>query len=198
MTSEADHQYNWEEMIAAIGQEFGGDEEHVADEAIEYTAVIRYCEPWEIGNPIYWDEEVARQAGYRGVVAPWSGLRQTWAYKGRWRPGDPTRFPEDLGKDMNAPQGGFLPAGKPLPMPRTREGGRAREGGLVTDLNMEFFEPACVGDRLSVTGKKLVNVRPRRTKIGEGAFYNTISELYNQRGQLVARYNFGMISRPGQ
>ena len=185
MTQE--RQYTWEDAVAAIGQDFGGDTDHVADEAIEVTAVVRYCEPWEISNPIYWDKAVAKQAGYKNIVAPWSGLRQTWSYKGFWRPGDTTRFPKEVSKDQTARLGSFRPAGKPLPLPRTGQ-------GIVTDLEIEFFEPACVGDRLNVKGLKLVNVRPRQTRVGYGAFYNTMSELYNQRGQLVARFNFGLYS----
>lgn len=178
----------WDAMVAAIGQEFGGDDIVVGDEPIEYSAVIRYCEPWEIGNLIYWDKDAAIRAGYADVVAPWSGLRQTWAYSGFWRPGQPTRFPTDITRDGNGRLGAFLPSGKLLPTPD------GRQGGIVTDLEIEFFEPACVGDRISVKGKKLANVRPRQTRIGYGAFFNTVSELYNQRGQLVARFNFGMYS----
>ncbi len=36
-------------VLSATG--LGGDADHVADEAIEVTAVARYCEPWEIGAP---------------------------------------------------------------------------------------------------------------------------------------------------
>ncbi|MSQ22901.1 MAG: hypothetical protein EXR53_06340 [Dehalococcoidia bacterium] len=185
-------QYTWEDAIAAIGQDFGGVEDHVADEAIEVTAVARYCEPWEISNPIYWNRSAAKKAGYKNIVAPWSGLRQTWSYKGFWRPGDATRFAKDMNKDQSARLGSFQPAGKPLPTPPTRQ-------GIVTDLEIEFFEPACVGDRLNLKGRRLVNVRPRQTRIGYGAFYNTASDIFNQRGELVAKINFGLFSyNPGE
>ena len=63
--------------------------------------------------------------------------------------------------------------------------------GLNTGMNIEFFEPVCVGDRLTVKGKKLIEARPRKTTIGFGAFILTESEIYNQRGELVARTQEG-------
>ncbi len=182
-----DASYTWDDTIAAIGQDFASGEEHVADEAIDYTAVERFCEPWEISNPIHWDKKVAKQAGYRGIVVPWSAIKQTFTYRGAWRPGDATRFPTTMNKDATARLGSFSPAGRPVPKPPTST-------GIVTDIDIEFFEPVCVGDRLSVKGNKLVNVRPRATRIGEGAFMNRESEFYNQRGELVAKANSGGFS----
>lgn len=182
-----DPQYTWEDTIAAIGQDFSTGEEHVADELIERTAVERYCEVWEIGNPIYWDAGVAKQAGYPATVVPWSAIKQTFSYRGAWRPGDPTRFPLDMHKDATARLGSFSPAGRPVPAPRTSV-------GIFTDMEIEFFEPVCVGDRITVRGNKLVGVRPRKTRIGDGAFVNRESDFYNQRGELVARANQGGYS----
>ncbi len=182
-----DSQYTWEDTIAAIGQDLASGEEHVADEVIDSTAVERFCEPWEIGNPLHWDKEVAKQAGYRDIVVPWSAIKQTFAYMGAWRPGDATRFPTTMHKDATARLGSFSPTGRPVPKPPTST-------GIVTDIDIEFFEPVCVGDSISVKGNKLVNVRPRTTRIGEGAFMNRESEFYNQRGELVARANSGGFS----
>ncbi len=85
--------YTWDDTVAAIGRDFSGGIEQVAGEAIEYTGIVRCCEPWEIGTPIYWSEQTAKQLGYRGVVAPISSLRYPFSAEGQWRPGDETRFP---------------------------------------------------------------------------------------------------------
>ena len=66
--------------------------------------------------------------------------------------------------------------------------------GVFTDMEIEFFEPVCVGDQITVKGNKLVSVRPRKTRIGMGAFYVTENEYYNQRGELVARAHPGGYS----
>ena len=120
VSSSGDPKYTWEDTLAAIGQDFSGGEEQVADETISYTDMVRFCEPWEIGNPIYWDEAAAKQAGYRGVVVPWSAIKQTFAYNGFWRPGKPTHFPT---QDPNAatPYPNMAPQGKELPKPPTSQ-----------------------------------------------------------------------------
>ena len=181
--SKEEPDYTWDDLVAAIGTDFSTGEEHIADETISYTDVVRYCEPWEIGNPIYWDEASAKQAGYRGVVVPWSAIKQTFSYGGFWRPGEPTRFPTpdpafwgDVGDNV--------PKAKPLPKPKTIR-------GLVTHMEIEFFEPVVVGDRLHVKGRRLIDVRPRQTKLGFGAFTTMESEVYNQLEQLVARVRAG-------
>ena len=179
-------QYTWDDTIAAIGQDFSGGEEHTADEVIAYNDVVRYNEVWEFGNLLYWDEDVAKQAGYRGVVVPWSAIKQTFSYGRFWRPGQPTRFPTP---DLHASQQGVssAPQGIEVPRPQTST-------GVFTDMVIEFFEPVCVGDQITVKGNKLVNVRPRETRIGVGAFVNRENEFYNQRGELVARANQGGYS----
>ena len=74
-----DPRYTWDDLVAAVGQDFATGDEHIADETISYNDVVRYCEPWEISNPIHWDEEAAKQMGYRGVVVPWSAIKQTFS-----------------------------------------------------------------------------------------------------------------------
>ena len=175
-----DPKYTWDDTVAAIGQDFAEGPEHVADETIAYNDVIRYCEVWEYGNSLYWDEEVAKRAGYRGVVVPWSAIKQTFSYRGSWRPGEPTRFPLDAHKDVMGKMASYSIAGREIPMPPTTQ-------GLNTGMSIEFFEPVIVGDRITVKGRKLVEVRPRQTRIGFGAFTVTESSIYNQRGELVAK-----------
>ena len=183
-------QYTWDDAVAAIGKDYSGGKNQVGQEEIAYNDVVRYCEVWEMGNPIYWDEAAAKQAGYRGVVVPWSSIKQTFTYNSFWRPGEPTRFPtQDLNVSMSNPARG---QGERLPVPPTTT-------GVVTDVEIEFFESACVGDQLTVKGDKVVNVRPRQTRIGYGAFVNRANEIFNQRGDLVARVNQGVYSyNPGE
>lgn len=184
-TQRGDARYTWDDAIAAIGRDFSGGKVRVAQKKIEPTAVSRYCEVWEIGNPIYWYKDSAKQAGYRGVVVPWSSTYQTFTYDSFWRPGQPSRFP--VGTDRNLASANVAVSDdreEPVPMPITTQ-------GLVTDIQIEFFEPLILGDRLTAKGSKLVNVRVRETRIGYGAFMNRESEFYNQRGQLVARINRG-------
>ena len=192
-TQRGDARYTWDDAIAAIGKDFSGGKDHIAQETIEATSVARYCEVWEIGNPIYWYKDAAKQAGYRGVVVPWSSSYQTFTNTSFWRPGQPSRFP--VGTDKNLGTANAAPREdeeQPVPMPITTQ-------GIITDIQLEFFEPLIVGDRLTAKGSKLLNVRVRETRIGYGAFMNRGSEFYNQRGQLVTRINRGLFTyNPGQ
>ena len=72
----------------------------------------------------------------------------------------------------------------PLPMPATN-------GVLVTDMEVEYFEPVYVGDRLTSSGRKIISVNLAKTRVGYGAFTRTESEIHNQRGDLVARVRNG-------
>ena len=175
-----DPKYTWDDTIAAIGQDFSGGGKLVAQEVIAYNDVVRYCEPWEIGNPLYWDEKVAKQVGYRGVVVPWSAIKQTFSYGGYWRPGEPTRFrvQDNFNASFDTPPSPLQ--AREVPRPVTTQ-------GFFTDMRIEFFEPVVVGDQLTKSGNKLVSVRPRKTAVGDGAFTSRESEWHNQRGELVAR-----------
>ena len=187
MARRGDPKYTWDDTIAAMGRDFSGGKVQVAQETIEPTSVARYCEPWEIGNPIYWDRRAAKQAGYRNVAVPWSAVLQTFTYTGYWRPGEQTRF--SVGTDVNAMTANVASPGEEEtealpPMPPVTN-------SIRTDMQNEYFEPVCVGDKITVKGNKLVNVRVRDTRIGYGAFINRQSEYYNQRGELVARSTQG-------
>lgn len=177
--------YTWDDLVAAVGQDFSDGEVIVADETISSTDVARYCEPWEIGCPIYWDEEVAKTYGYRGIVVPWSAIKQTFSHSGFWRPGDPARFTTS-DPDFKAKFGRYTPQENGLPIPQTDQ-------ELVTHMKLEFFEPVVVGDRLHVKGRKLVEATPKQTSIGFGAFITLEAEVYNQLDQLVARVGEGLF-----
>ena len=70
--------------------------------------------------------------------------------------------------------------------------------GTVTDIEIEYFAPVYVGDRLKTKGRKLVSVAVRQTRVGFGAFMVFESEVYNQRGELVAKRRSGLYSyNPG-
>ncbi|MEK7777111.1 MAG: MaoC family dehydratase N-terminal domain-containing protein [Chloroflexota bacterium] len=171
--------YTWDDFVAAVGKDFSGGNELVSDEVIEYSSVMRFCEPWEIGNPIYWSKQAANRLGYRGTVTPWSAIRLTFSTAGRWKPGDETHFPTPE-PNASGPMHTFSEGGEELPMPPYAY-------SIATNMRIEFFEPACVGDRLTARGEKLVNVVLKRTRVGFGAFHTRERRIYNQRGELVAR-----------
>ena len=182
-----DPNVTWEDTAKHIGQDYSGGIIMVADERVDKVMISRYCEPAEIGNPLYWDEEVARMAGYRSQVVPWAMVKEVPTYGGNWRPGQPTRFPLDVDMDYQSQLANRQPTAGSPPMPPTN-------AGFFTDMTIEFFEPVCIGDRLTTMGRVLHHVTPRETRVGVGAFIGYDTSYFNQRGQLVARATQGTYS----
>ncbi len=179
--SEGDWQREWDPTIAAIGTDYGGDRVVVAVDEVERGAIRRYCEVLEFDCPLHHDDGSARSVGYRGIVAPVSGISQTWTREAHWRPGMPTRYPV-LDPDAEVLREEVRFDGPPEPPTSLT---------FVTDLTIEYLRPVYVGDRLSRRGHRLVSVLPKETSIGRGAFLTYESEVRNQQGELVARSRNG-------
>lgn len=178
-------EYTWADLEAAIGQDFSGGEERTGADLVEWSGIRRFCEPLELDCPLHYDEGVAKSHGYRGVVLPVSAVNSTYTAPPVWKPGDLTRW--DV-KDAHATfRRDPAPNAPPLPMPPTT-------AGFATDIEIEYLEPVCAGDRLTVKGRKLVSVNVRETSVGFGAFMVFESRIYNQRGELVAVQRNGSYS----
>ena len=179
--TEAGWERAWDATVAAIGTDYGGDRVVVAVDDVERGAIRRYCEVLELDCPLHYDDEVARSVGYDGIVAPVSGVSQTWTREAHWRPGMPTRYPV-LDPDAEVLREEVRFDGPPEPPTSLT---------FVTDLTIEHLRPVYVGDRLSRRGHRLVSVLPKETTIGRGAFLTYESEVRNQHGELVARSRNG-------
>ena len=182
-------EHTWDDLIAAIGQDFSGGEVREGADAVEQSAIRRYCEPLEMDCPLFYDEEVAKQQGYEGVILPWSAYG-TMTSPAIWSPGDATKWPtndKDYTATIRPPSERGESKAPPLPMPETN-------AGFATDIEIEYLAPVYVGDRLSSRGRKLVAVTLRETRVGYGAFQVFESEMVNQRGEVVARSRGGSYS----
>src|SRR5262245_14824681 len=105
----------WEPVIALIGEDFSEGERVPAADNVEKTSIRRYLEPLELDCPLHYDEAAATASGYRGIVAPYSGISQTWTDRGQWLPGHPTNSPT---ADPNAGRPALAQAaGRPVPVP---------------------------------------------------------------------------------
>ena len=103
---------------------------------------------------------------------------QTFQVSSLWEPGMPSIWTDD---DPHFSVGGTGRSGKttPVPTPGT--------AGFVTDLEVEYLSPLYPGDRVSQISQTLLNVNPRRTSVGDGAFLSYESIFQNQRNESVAR-----------
>ncbi len=103
------------------------------------------------------------------------------------RPEQPTRFPLDEGIDFQSQLAARTPSAGGPPVPPTN-------AGFFTDMTIEFFEPVCLGDRLTTMGNMLHHVTPRETRVGVGAFVGYTTSYFNQNGEVVAKATQGGYS----
>ncbi len=172
-----DWQQDWQQTINVIGQDFSGGIQSTAVDEIEKSSVRRFLEAVELDCPLHYDADVAQQHGYRNILAPVSGISQTWIDTALWRPGLGSRYPSNH-PHVDVPREPVAEAPKPPAPPTTV--------GFATDIEIEYFEPPVVGDRLTVRGRKLISCTPRETRVGRGAFTVWEREVVNQNGDRVA------------
>jgi hypothetical protein len=171
----------WQPMIDAVGRDFGG-QVLVGADRVEPGTIRRFLEPLELWSPIHEDDEAAREAGYRGVVAPVSSLL-SYQLPAMWASGDPGVF---VDADRNA-----QPARSPV-RPLVPDLAPPTTGYFATDIELELLGDLCVGDRLTRRGNVLLSCEPKRTAVGLGAFTTWESAYYTTDEALIARIRTGL------
>ncbi|MCY4455460.1 MAG: MaoC family dehydratase N-terminal domain-containing protein [Chloroflexi bacterium] len=180
-----DWQAAWQGTIDAVGGDFSGGVTSTAVDQIELGAVRKFLEPLELDCPLHYDPDAAKQHGYRNVLAPVAGISSTWLDAGLWRPGMGSRYPQPH-PHVDIPRARTEDVPEP-PVPNTT-------AAFATDIEIEYFEPAVVGDRLTVRGRTLLSCVPRETRVGRGAFMVWEREVVNQDGVRVALLRNGSYS----
>jgi hypothetical protein len=99
-----------------------------------------------------------------------------------WSPGSPTLF-ESAERDAQ-PARSPINNDDPGPAPRTK-------GFFATDIELDFFRPVLLGERLGARGRKLLSCLPKQTRVGRGAFCVFETEIVSDRGDVVARMRTG-------
>jgi acyl dehydratase len=125
---------------------------------VERGAIARYADAIDDPNPLFRNEEYAKNSKYGGIIAP------------------PGFFGWPVG-------GGDIEAGMSRVVGAVAESGMLRilDGGI--ELN--FFVPVRAGDTL-VTYGKLADVREKQTSQGKMLFLIIEQKYLNQDGALVA------------
>lgn len=125
-------------------------------------------------NPIYWDEDAAKAAGYRTTPIPPMFLGQT---------GGDVTFLENLNLDGTPKSSG---SGPEIPLPVQRK----MAGGTET----EYLEPIYPGDVLT-TETRLTNLEQKEGRSGSFVLIHRETTYTNQDGVLVARSHGTAIQR---
>ena len=138
---------------------------------VEKGAIKRYADAVGDSNPIYWDEEYARNSRYGSIIAPPGFF------------GWPTKWPRE------GPI--FSEAAAEVKVALTRAGyGRSLDGGI----EYEFFCPIRAGDVLTAL-PRITDIYEREGKTGKMVFRILETTYTNQNGDLVAKVRQTSISR---
>ncbi len=174
--AEPDWRQHWQPMIDNIGKQFDDSPAVFSADVVERSAIRRYLEPLEFDCPLHYDVDVARAHGYRDVLLPNSAI-PTFSYAPMWQPGE-TIFTSDK---RNAPPAKTAVAGFRAPIePET-------SAFFATNYDADYLLPVCAGDRLSRRGSRLLDCKPKETRVGRGAFITWESDVVNQDFEVVAR-----------
>ncbi len=143
--------------------------EDVGEFEIERGYIATSCASVENGNPLYWDEDVARSIT-DGPIAPPSML-SVWLRPHHWAPG---RREERLPLEMH------FRLKRELALPEA----------IIADNELTFGEPVRPGDRLrSVQTLRSIS-EPRTNKLGTGRFWVIEVEYRNQRDEWVGTESY--------
>jgi 3-methylfumaryl-CoA hydratase len=148
----------------------GREHEFAGVDDVSRNDIRRKLEAYCFDCPLHYDDQVARAHGYRGLVAP-VAMTPLWAMPAYWRPGQPVAFAPGLRENP-----GGIRTDLPVVYPR----------GVNTATEWEYFEPLYPGDALHGNWR-LVEVKPRETRLGDGVFLTVETTILKRSGELVAK-----------
>ncbi len=131
---------------------------------IEMGYVYTSCASVENGNPLFWDDEVAKELT-NGPIAPPTML-SVWFRPHYWEPGRteaplPWKIHFDLKRDLELPE------------------------AVATDSEVAYGEPVRPGDVITTREILRSISEVKTTKLGQGRFWVIDAECVNQRGEWV-------------
>jgi 3-methylfumaryl-CoA hydratase len=152
-----------------LEQWIGREHTFVGVDAVSRSDIRRKLEVFCFDCPLHYDDGIARAHGYRELVAP-VALTALWAMPPYWVPGEPVFY---------APGEREKPGGIRIDLPTVYP------RGVNTATEWEFFEPLYPGDTLKGNWR-LVELKPRETKLGNGVFITVETSIFKATGELVA------------
>jgi 3-methylfumaryl-CoA hydratase len=139
-------------------------------DTVTVSDIRRKLEVYCFDCPLHYDAKIAQAHGYRGLVAP-VALTPLWAMPAYWSPGEPVLYRPGVRE-----QAGGIRTDIPVVF----------QGGVNTATQWEYFEPLYPGDALHGHWK-LVEIKPRETKLGAGVFLSVEATIFKASGELVAK-----------
>jgi len=130
---------------------------------VERGAIRKFADAVGDRNPLYWDDDFARDAGYRAIPAP-PGF---FGWPAKW----------------SSPLPFFMPIRQELADAVSKAGfGRMLDAGIEFD----FLRPVHAGDTLAVT-PRFISISEKEAKSGRMLISVLEMTYVNQNGDIVAR-----------
>ena len=151
-------------------------------DAVTETAIRRFCEVAQDGNPVYWDEEFARKSRFGRIIAPPQSLF-SMTFAAWWTPEHVQQQLDKDVSDMNAgvgaPGGGVLAVCDQF----------GYTVNTVAGQEVEYLSPFGPGDGRLKMRSKTVSVSPEKTvRVGKGVFVTNVTEYRTEVGdRLIGR-----------
>lgn len=156
-----DELQNW------IGREHG----FTGADPVSRNDIRRKLEVYCFDCPLHYDDGVARAHGYRELVAPVT-MTPLWSMPAYWLPGDPQFYAPGLRQQTGGIRTDALPT--------------VYSKGVNTATEWEYFAPLYPGDALEGNWR-LIEIKPRQTRLGDGVFLTTETTIVKHSGELVAK-----------
>lgn len=155
---------------------------HRGPDAVNVPMIRHWVEAMGDHNPVYVDDEAAREAGFAGIIAPPTML-QAWIMRGLRASleSDQARARGDAGSD--SPNDGLMAV--------LDEAGFTSV--VATNCDQHYERPLVPGDHLEVTSVIDSVSSEKKTGLGSGHFITTRLEFTDQNGDLVATMLFRIL-----
>ena len=158
----------YEKVLAMVGEEAGP---FMAVNEVNRPMIRHWCEAMQDGNPLYNDDEYARQNRYGGIIAP-PQMVQALCMAPLW---PKVERNDPMGKSVRM----MMDAGY--------------SGVVATTTSQEYFRPMRLGDQLSFT-LKFVSMSPEKTtRLGTGHFLTWEYTYRNQDSDIVCIQPFTVL-----
>ena len=170
MTSAADADWRaaWQPLIEAVGTVLDDDGIRWGPEVVELGGIRRYTEVLELDSAVHRGPD---------AVAPYTMIWPLTIVP-MWEPGDPPLF-TDAARDT-----------QPLRSPIADDvipGAPRTTHTFGTSVSTFWDRPPVVGERLGNGPRRLVEVVPKQTSVGRGAFVTFEREIVSDAGDRVCR-----------